>query len=67
MSYVDYRVSQQMAAIDYPFYAIIMAAMRKADNHNLARLKVAFPETWKELDIRYNTPGGIVPGERISE
>lgn len=29
MSYYDYRVSREIAAQDFPFYALIMAAMRK--------------------------------------
>jgi len=32
MSRYDYEISKD---IDYPFYALIMAAMRKADSFNL--------------------------------
>lgn len=63
MSYYDYRRSQEIAAQDYPFYALIMAAMRQADTDNTVKLKMAWPEVWDELDKRYHAPGGILPGE----
>jgi hypothetical protein len=40
-----------------------MAAMRKADSFNIERLRVAFPETYRELTARYNAPGGRLPGD----
>lgn len=63
MSLIDYKASQLISREDPPFYALIMAAMRKADNVNLERLQYAFPETWTELEKRYNAPGGLLPGE----
>lgn len=60
MSHYDYNLSK---AIDAPFYAIIMAAMRGADTFNADALRRAFPETWDELQARYNSPGGFLPGE----
>jgi hypothetical protein len=79
MSYYDYRASLQLAAEDPPFYALIMAAMRKADTDNLAKLQIAFPETWRELSARYHSrgeisasgalvrPAGLLPGEAWHE
>ena len=64
MSYYDYKMSQQIAIEDYPFYAIVMAAMRAADTGNLEALMLAFPETYDELEARYNAPGGHLQGER---
>lgn len=58
MSLYDYRISQSLAADDWPFYALIMAAMRRADSANLARLQAAFPEQWRELSLRSNAPAG---------
>lgn len=58
MSLYDYDVSRQVGILDYPFYALIMAAMRQADTENLAKLREAFPATWDELNARYNAPGG---------
>ena len=63
MSLYAYRESIEIDGIDYGFYALIMAAMRKADSDNIDLLKAAFPETWEELKARYNAPGGILPGE----
>jgi hypothetical protein len=63
MSLHDYRESQQIARHDYPFYALIMAAMRQADSENIVRLRVSFPEIFKELDARYHAPGGRLEGE----
>ena len=64
MSYYDYEMSKTIAAHDYPFYALIMAVMRQADTINLEKLKRCFPDTYIELETRYNTPGGkIYPEE----
>jgi hypothetical protein len=63
MSRHDYEVSKEIAVHDYPFYALIMAALRQADTGNLARLQAAFPEVWAELEERYWTPGGLVAAE----
>ena len=56
----EYLVSQELSAEDHPFYALIMAAMRKADTANTAKLKAAWPEVWKELYARYHAPGGTL-------
>lgn len=45
---------------DQPFYALIMAAMRKADSYNAEKLRYVFPEVWVELQERYNAPGGFL-------
>ena len=63
MSYYDYSVSRELESRDYPFYALIMAAMRRADSFNLVQLKEAFPNVWKEMMERYNLPGGKYKGE----
>ena len=63
MSLHDYRVSQGLGADDPPFAALIMAAMRKADSANAEYLEQAFPMVWRELQARYNAPGGYLPGE----
>jgi len=63
MSLYDYRQSQKIAAKDYQFYALIMAAMRKADTANTDKLAYAFPDVWAELKARYNAPGGVLPQE----
>ncbi|GAS90488.1 hypothetical protein [Mycolicibacterium brisbanense] len=61
MSLYDYEVSRQIGATDPPFYSLIMAAIRKADTHNAARLRSAFPEVHAEFAARYDAPGGVLP------
>lgn len=59
----DYIKSQKLT--DEPFYALIMAAMRGADDVNLAKLKAAFPDVWEELHARYHAPGGKLPSDAL--
>jgi len=59
MSLLDYQQSKDLA-YDNEFYALLMAAMREADDNNLMRLRAVFPEIWDELQARYNAPGGIL-------
>lgn len=61
MSLYDYEMSKRLAATGYPFYALIMAAMRQADTENLEALQFAFPAVWAELKKRYHAPGGRIP------
>ena len=63
MSLIDYNQSQKIAMQDFYFYALIMAAMRKADTENLEKLREAWPATWAELQARCNAPGGLLDGE----
>lgn len=58
MSLYDYQKSQEIQVADYPFYALIMAAMRQADSFNIATLKAGFPEIYDEFEKRYNAPAG---------
>lgn len=59
----EYQASRRIHGEDLPFYALIMAAMRGADEENLRRLKLGFPDVWDELEARYHAPGGVLPGE----
>jgi len=63
MSHYDYATSQEISAKDPPFASLIMAAIRKADTKNTFILGNAFPEIFAELTVRYNAPGGLLPGE----
>ncbi|MGP4054131.1 hypothetical protein ACTWP6_04795 [Mycobacterium sp. 4D054] len=67
MSLFDYRASQHIGVSDPPFYALIMAAIRKADSQNAARLRMAFPEIYAEFEARYHAPGGTLPTDRENE
>lgn len=67
MSYHEYIWGREISTKDYPFYALIQAAMRQADTNNLEKLKSLFPGTFKELQIRYNSPKGLLPDEIANE
>src|SRR5450756_495887 len=61
MSHFDYVASRNLEAEQYPFYALIMTAMRQADTHNQMLLETVFPGVWQELRARYDAPGGVLP------
>jgi len=63
MSYYNYAMSQRIVRGDPPFYALIMAAMWKADSRNFDLLKEAWPEVWAEFIARYDAPAGRLAGE----
>ena len=62
----EYLESQELAAEDHPFYALIMAAMRNSDYTNTAKLKQAWPEVWKECIARYHAPGGALTENELA-
>ena len=64
MGRYEYERSRGLAA-DEDFYSLLMAAMRNADSTIAVMLKGMFPETWAELQARYNAPGGILPHEMV--
>ena len=55
----EYHESREIAAQDYSFYSLVMAAMRKADNKNERLLRVAFPDVWEALREKYYEPGAL--------
>lgn len=63
MSRFDYEAAKELRRQEPPFYALIMAAMWGADSFNVVKLQAAFPDTWAELEARYNAPGAILAGE----
>ena len=65
MSLYDYRAAQEIVTADPPFYALIMAAMRKADTVNMAKLRAAFPDTYREVEARYNAAGAVLPEDGV--
>ena len=60
MSIIDYKEYKVVSAENPSFNALIMAAMAKADNFNLCKLKTAFPHIWDELMNRHLAPGGAL-------
>lgn len=70
MSLRDYDISRKFeGGTDWveDFYGLIMVAMRNADTPNQEKLKAAWPEVYEELRQRYNSPRGLLPGERDAE
>lgn len=64
MSYHEYAVSREITGEDYPFYGLIMAAMRQADSSNVLKLQAMWPDVHRELLARYNAPGGLLEDEQ---
>lgn len=67
MSYHDYIWGREISTKDYPFYALIQAAMRQADTDNLEKLKSLFPETFRGFQTRYKSPKGLLLDEIVEE
>lgn len=55
MSLYDWKTAKELRDQDVPFYALIMAAMLKADTRNADLLVRAFPDTAAELERRYHS------------
>lgn len=64
MSRRDYEEAKVIRFEDHSIYALLMAAMMKADSYNSVKLQEAYPALWDELQERYYAPGGYLPGER---
>lgn len=58
--FYNYRASRNIVAKDYPFHALIMAAMVKADSDNADKLRAEWPELWLELQARDQAPDGCL-------
>jgi len=63
MSRLDYVMSLEISANNYPFWALVMAAIRQSDSHNFEKFEQMFPDVMAEFQERYHTPGGHLPGE----
>ena len=63
MSFHEYLVAARLRREDVPFYALIMAAMSKADPDNEYKLRTCFPRVWDELRERTRAPGGRLKDE----
>lgn len=58
--YFAYLQSVELRRGDPSFYALVMAAYRKADTTNAAKLLRAFPDVIADLQARYDAPGGVL-------
>lgn len=63
MTLRDYQLGRQLEGHGYPFYALLQTCMRQADSRNRAALDAAFPDVARELQARYEAPGGLLPGD----
>ncbi len=63
MSLVDFQAALVLRNNDEAFYALIMAAMMRADTENAAMLRAMWPKVWDETQARWNAPGGALAGE----
>jgi hypothetical protein len=63
-SLYDYRKSIEIAAKDYPFYALLFALIRQADTDNLECIRAMWPEAYDEFQERYNAPGGVIDADK---
>ena len=57
MSLFEYEKGRQ-------FETVLQAAMRLSDSDNFLKLKSAFPDSWEELQLRYNSPDIILESDR---
>jgi hypothetical protein len=63
MSLYDWTKAVELRKNDVPFYALLMAAVLRADDLNLAKLNIMFPAMVTEVQARYDAPGGKLEGE----
>jgi len=66
VSYHEYLAAKELLRADPPFYALIMAAMHRADTENTKKLRAAWPDVWDETFARYHAPGGVLEGEQVA-
>jgi hypothetical protein len=63
LDYFEYRAASALKRDDLPFYALIAAAMWRADSFNAATLRASFPQVWDDLQARYLAPGGVLDSD----
>jgi len=65
MSLYDYKKAIELRNDEsVSFYSLIMAAILRADTHNLSKLRHVFTNTYNEVYDRYWAPGGALPVDR---
>lgn len=64
MSVHEYYEALKLKRADAPFYSLIMAAMLRADDRNIQKLRYIFPEVYEELKAHYHSPGGEPPEDK---
>ncbi len=70
MNYIGlhaYRESQRPELAAVPWHSLLCALMRGADSNHATILRSAFPDEWRELQARYDAPGGRIGAETLVE
>lgn len=57
----DFQEGMKLSGV--PFYALLYALIRKADDANTDRIARAWPGFLEEAKARYRAPGGLLEGE----
>lgn len=57
------QFARRLVDEDHSFTALFFAATRRADTINTALLQAVSPELYRQMQARYNAPGGLLPGE----
>lgn len=63
LSLHSFHAGMELAKSDPPFYALIAAAMVKADTHNAELLRACWPQVFEDAQKRYNAPNGMIEGD----
>ena len=63
MTIWDYRSAQELVGKGYSFRALITAALMRADDNNVDKIRRAWPDIASEAAARYSVAGGLLPGE----
>jgi hypothetical protein len=63
IGWISYRAAVEYRSKCDDFYGLLMATMWKADSYNAARLRMAFPDVFDELQARYDAPGGVLDSD----
>lgn len=61
-----YREWKESLLLHGGFYALIIAAMRRATDHNIEILKTMYPDLWNEVEQRDMAPKGILNMRELS-
>jgi hypothetical protein len=63
LDYFEWQAARALHRQDVPFYALIAAALWKADTYNANELRHAFPDTCALAQKRYDAPGGLLDSD----
>lgn len=61
--WIEWNEAMALRKDDPSFYALIGAAMMKADTFNVMALDLAFPGFRDQVQARYDAPMGVLPSD----